>query len=139
LHTILSSITVNVVLGNRCPFRPTQDFDRTAQALLSDDDEGEIEKSIADDPEGAPVIPATGGVRKIRGRVGQRGKRGGVRVLYLYVAATETVYLLLVFPKSAREDISKAQKRTIRALVERLREEQGSGPPAAPRRRRRIL
>lgn len=111
-------------------------FDRSAKALLSDDDEREIEKNIADDPEGAPVISGTGGVRKIRGRVGQRGKRGGVRILYLYVAATETVYLLLVFPKSAREDISKVEKQTIRSMVERLREEQESGWPAARRRRR---
>lgn len=69
-------------------------FERTAKGLLSDDDERQIEKDIAENPEAAPIIMATGGVRKIRGRLAQHGKRGGVRVLYLYVAATETVYLL---------------------------------------------
>jgi hypothetical protein len=102
-------------------------FDRAAKGLLSDDDEREIEKDIAQDPEAAPVITATGGVRKIRGRIGQRGKRGGVRILYLHVATTETVYLLWVFPKSARENITKAEKKTIRAMVARLKEERESG------------
>ena len=98
-------------------------FERTAKGLLSDDDEREIEKAIAEDPEAAPIIRATGGVRKIRGRLGQRGKRGGLRILYLYVAATETVYLLLVLPKGAREDISKTDKQTIKAMVAKLKEE----------------
>lgn len=100
-------------------------FERTARGLLSDEDERQIEQDIAEDPEAAPIITATGGVRKIRGRLGQHGKRGGVRILYLYVAAKETVYLLLAFPKNVRENISNAEKRTIRAMVERLRDERG--------------
>jgi hypothetical protein len=95
-------------------------FDRTAKGLLSDEDERAIEADIADDPEAAPVISGTGGVRKIRGRLGQRGKRGGVRVLYVYDAAGETVYLLLAYAKNVREDISNAEKKEIKTMVERL-------------------
>jgi phage-related protein len=102
-------------------------FDRTAKGLLSDEDEREIEIDIARDPDGAPVITGTDGVRKIRGRIGRRGKRSGARILYLYVVSTETVYLLWVFPKNARENITKAEKKTIRAMVARLKEEQDQG------------
>ncbi len=98
-------------------------FDRTAKNLLSDDDERELEQDIAEDPQAAPVVSETGGVRKIRATIGQRGKRGAARVLYLYLEAVETVYLLWVFPKNARENITKAEKKVIRAMVARLKEE----------------
>lgn len=98
-------------------------FDRTAKGLLRDDEERQLEKDIANDPEAAPVISGTGGVRKIRVGVGHRGKRGGARILYLYVAATETVYLLWAYPKNARENITNEEKKTIRAMVARLKEE----------------
>ena len=98
-------------------------FDRTAKNLLSDDDERELERDIAEDPQAAPVISETGGVRKIRAAIGQKGKRGGVRVLYLYIEADETVYLLWAFAKNVRENITKAEKKAIKAMVTRLKEE----------------
>ncbi|HYN80443.1 MAG TPA: type II toxin-antitoxin system RelE/ParE family toxin [Gemmatimonadaceae bacterium] len=98
-------------------------FDRTVRGLLSDDDERDLEEDIAGNPKGAPVIAETGGVRKIRARIGQRGKRGGARVLYLYVEDIETVYLLWVFPKNVRENITKPEKKIIRGMVARLKEE----------------
>jgi mRNA-degrading endonuclease RelE of RelBE toxin-antitoxin system len=86
-------------------------FDRTAKGLLSDEDQRAIERDIAEDPEASPVISDTGGVRKIRGRLGQRGKRGGVRILYVYVAAVETVYLLLAYSKNARKTFRRRKRK----------------------------
>lgn len=97
-------------------------FDRTARGILTDEDERHVEQEIADKPDAAPMIAGTGGVRKIRARLRERGKRGGARVLYLYVPRSETVYLLLAYSKNTRENITSAEKRTIRAIVTRLKE-----------------
>jgi len=56
-------------------------FVRQAGALWSDDERFEFVDFIARNPE-ADLIPASGGVRKVRwGRQGS-GKRGGIRVIY---------------------------------------------------------
>lgn len=51
------------------------------------------------------------------------GRRGGARVVYLYVERRARVYLLLAFPKSRQAAMSPEERRTVRALAERIRRE----------------
>jgi len=97
-------------------------FDRTAKGLLTDDDERAMEQEIADAPTAAPVIPETGGVRKIRVAMKGRGKSGSARVLYLYVPKDEVVYLMVAYAKNVKETISKAEKKDLKALATQLKE-----------------
>ena len=72
---------------------------------------------IARTPEAGDVIPNTGGVRKLRwGRAGM-GKRGGTRVIYFYHDANRPLYLLMVYAKAQREDLTPDEKRTARMLA----------------------
>jgi hypothetical protein len=76
---------------------------------------------IARNPEAGDLIPETGGVRKVRwGRQGS-GKRGGVRVIYFYAHVDAPLYLLMVYAKARREDLSPEAKRTVQALAARLK------------------
>jgi hypothetical protein len=71
------------------PTRPitvaeTAVFIRQASTLWTEDERFEFVDFIARNPEAGDLIPASGGVRKVRwGRRGS-GKRGGVRVIYFY-------------------------------------------------------
>ena len=59
-------------------------FIRQASTLWTEDERFEFVDFIARNPEAGDLIPASGGVRKVRwGRRGS-GKRGGVRVIYFY-------------------------------------------------------
>jgi hypothetical protein len=62
-------------------------------------------------------------VRKLRAASEGRGKRGSARVVYLYIELRETTYLLLAYPKNAQVNRTDEQKRRLRALVVRLRQE----------------
>ena len=64
-----------------------------------------------------PLIAGTGGLRKMRWSLKGKGKRGGVRVIYYWDEASETFYMLYVYPKSEREDLSAAQLRVLTRLV----------------------
>ena len=76
---------------------------------------------IARNPEAGDVIPETGGVRKVRwGRAGA-GKRGGARVIYFYYDDTRPLYLLLVYAKARKEDLSAGEKRAVRKLAAMLK------------------
>jgi len=60
---------------------------------------------IAANPEAGDVISGSGGCRKIRWSRPGMGKRGGVRVIYYNQLELEHIYLLLIYAKSAKENI----------------------------------
>jgi hypothetical protein len=72
---------------------------------------------IASHPTAGDVIPDTGGVRKIRWMRAGSGKRGGARVIYFFHDAGRPLYLLMVYAKARREDLTPDEKRTVRALA----------------------
>jgi hypothetical protein len=45
------------------------------------------------------------------------GKRGGLRVIYFWEAASETFYMLIMYRKNQQENLSAQQLRTLRRLV----------------------
>ena len=100
----------------------TQLFQRQADGVWSDDERFEFIDHIASNPEAGAVIPDTGGVRKIRwGRQG-RGKRGGVRVIYFYYSLEAPLYLLMVYAKTDREDMTSDEKRAVATLAGALKQ-----------------
>jgi hypothetical protein len=81
-----------------------------------------LQNYLAKQPEAGWLIQGTGGLRKVRwGREGkQSGKRGGVRVIYLDVPAHGRMYLLAVFGKDEKDDLSEGEKRQLKFLSKRL-------------------
>lgn len=48
------------------------------------------------------------------------GKRGGVRVIYFYHAEAMPVFLLTVYAKSERENLTEDQKQTMTRIVDAI-------------------
>jgi hypothetical protein len=61
-----------------------------------------------------------GGCRKARVGRGGRGKRGGARIIYFAWLAGRELYLLDIYAKNEKEDLSHADKTALRGLVEAL-------------------
>ena len=74
-------------------------------------------KSAAN-PESGAVIPGAGGVRKVRWSREGIGKRGGVRIIYYNRLANGEIWLLLIYAKSARENIPAHILKAIQAELE---------------------
>jgi hypothetical protein len=72
---------------------------------------------IALHPTAGDVIPDTGGVRKIRWSRAGSGKRGGARVVYYYRDPGRPLYLLMVYAKAQREDLTPDEKRVVRSIA----------------------
>ena len=97
-------------------------FVRRADALWTDEERFEFVDFIAHNPEAGDLIPASGGIRKVRwGRRGS-GKRGGVRIIYFYHDPAMPLYLLMIYAKARRDDLSPDAQRTVRELVARVKE-----------------
>ncbi len=57
-------------------------FTRLIQSLMTDEEYADFQTALVERPEMGDVIPASGGLRKVRWRMQGGGKRGGVRVIY---------------------------------------------------------
>ena len=74
-------------------------------------------------PESGPVMEGTGGIRKVRFPLENRGKSGSVRVCYTDFAEYEVTYLITAFTKNEQENLSAEEKNVLKKLVKSLKEE----------------
>ena len=70
------------------------------------------------DPDAGPVIPGSGGVRKLRWAAQGRGKRGGYRVIYNVRRVHGVIWMLTMYPKNVAENIPAHVLRQIREEIE---------------------
>lgn len=107
--------------AHRITVAETPLFLRQAAEVWDEDEHMAFVSFIAANPEAGDVIPDSGGVRKVRWRREGSGKRGGVRVVYFYHNGDRPLYLLLVYAKARREDLSPAEKLAVRKLAAMLK------------------
>ena len=82
-----------------------------------------IQKLLLENPQSGDVVPGSGGIRKIRipDPTRNKGTRGGLRVLFLDLSDREVTYLLTIYGKDEKDDLSTADKKVLRHLVEILK------------------
>mgnify|MGYP001580402693 CR=1 FL=1 len=93
-------------------------FSRYREGYLSDDEYLRLQLALISRPTAGDVIPGSGGIRKLRWRGSGRGKRGGIRVIYYYIAADAQIYLLTLYAKAEVKDLTREQIQALRKLVE---------------------
>jgi hypothetical protein len=89
-----------------------------AAKIWSDDERLAFFAWIAREPGAGVVIPGSGGCRKLRWSRPGMGKQGGARVIYFTQAAAGELWMLLVYPKSAQDDIPASILKAIRKEIE---------------------
>ena len=98
-------------------FIETPVFTRAVREHLSDEEYRSLQLALLLRPEQGSVIPGSGGLRKVRWRVRGRGKRGGIRVIYYWITAEDSIYMLFLYEKTAQSDLTPAQVKVLRGLV----------------------
>ncbi|MDO9317566.1 MAG: type II toxin-antitoxin system RelE/ParE family toxin [Gammaproteobacteria bacterium] len=95
-------------------------FQRKAQGLLSENEREELFTQLANEPASGVVIREAGGIRKLRwGRAGI-GKSSGVRVIYYFHDDTMPLYLLAIFGKNEKANLSKQERNDLAKAVKEL-------------------
>ena len=104
-------------------FRETTAFTRRLLKLLDDDEYAILQEELTEYPEQGKIIKGSGGIRKIRWSLEGRGKRGGARVIYYFAVANEEIFMLDIYAKNERADLSsdeiKELRETVRAWLEK--------------------
>jgi hypothetical protein len=96
----------------------TSVFTKQVQKLLSDEEYKQLQFDLANRPGMGAIIPKSGGLRKVRWGFRGQGKRGGVRVIYYWAVSQEQLLMLMMYPKNVQDNLSPAQLKTLRQIVE---------------------
>ncbi|MDO5408151.1 MAG: type II toxin-antitoxin system RelE/ParE family toxin [Eubacteriales bacterium] len=102
-------------------FIQTQEFVRNWERIgLTDEDLRRLELEILKNPKAGAVIPGTGRLRKMRFAFEHTGKSGSSRVCYVDFKEKGTVYLITVYAKNEKENLSMSERNAIKKMVELL-------------------
>ena len=94
--------------------------------LFSEEERADIVAMLAADPECGDLIRGTGGFRKVRVARKGMGKSGGARVVYIWRNQRFPVFLITVFAKNQKENLSMAERNMLRKRANSIFETYGS-------------
>jgi hypothetical protein len=96
-------------------------FKAEATELIGTEGIEALANYLAGHPDAGAVIPGAGGARKLRWAAKGKGKRGGARVIYVYVVIAASVYLIRCYAKSVKTDLTADEKKELRQIAVNLK------------------
>lgn len=104
-------------------FVETKAFRKRLDKLASIETLFALQNELIVNPERGDLIQGTGGTRKARiaDPKSGRGKSGSFRYIYFYVEKAAIVYLLVLYGKNEKDNVSDSEKKEILELVKILK------------------
>jgi|SRR5450759_2718448 hypothetical protein len=96
-------------------------FKAEATKLIGEDGIDSVAVYLSNQPNAGDVIPAAGGARKLRWAAKGKGKRGGARIIYLYLVIGARIYLLRCYSKNVKTDLTADEKKELRQIAAHLK------------------
>ena len=100
-----------------------ESFIDLVEGRLTDDERFELVSFLALNPTAGVLIPGAGGARKLRWGTSGRGKSGGARVITYYHCEGCPIFLLSIYLKSERENLSRAEIIAFKVVCKELAHE----------------
>ncbi|MCF8241416.1 MAG: type II toxin-antitoxin system RelE/ParE family toxin [Melioribacteraceae bacterium] len=96
------------------------EYIKRAEKILTKDERNELLFYLSARPKSGSIIQGTGGIRKFRWASKGKGKSGGSRVIYFFYNETIPLFLLTIFSKNEKMDLSKSERNDLAKLVKEL-------------------
>ncbi len=103
-------------------FIETPLFSKQINKLLDDDNYLELQLNLINNPEQGDLIQGTGGVRKTRWALSNKGKSGGVRIIYYYMDNNGIFFMLLAYPKNKKISLTAQEKSNLAKITQQIKE-----------------
>jgi hypothetical protein len=101
-------------------FIETPIFTKLVKATLEDANYAEFQQWLATHPDAGTLIKEGAGIRKVRWALPGGGKSGGIRVIYFWRMRDAQIFLLFLFEKGERSDLTRAQVQQLAKYVKEL-------------------
>ncbi|MGA7721510.1 MAG: type II toxin-antitoxin system RelE/ParE family toxin [Ignavibacteriaceae bacterium] len=96
------------------------EYIKKAEKIFSEDDREELLYYLSFNPKAGNLMQGTGGVRKLRWASKGKGKSGGSRIIYFFYNESIPLFLLTIFGKNEKINLSKAERNELAKLVKEL-------------------
>ena len=96
----------------------TSIFTRQVISLLTDEEYRQLQTALVLRPDLGPVIPGSGGLRKVRWSFSGRGKRSGIRAIYYWAVSHDKILMLFMYAKNELDDLTPEQLKVLRRIIE---------------------
>lgn len=90
-------------------------FTALVAGILEDDEHLQLQSYLIKHPAGGVLIPGGHGLRKLRWKTTGKGKRGGIRLIYYLYSSANTIFMVYLFRKSEKSDLTPSQLRLLAA------------------------
>lgn len=97
----------------------TKSFTVRIDDLLTAEEYRLLQLELVQQPAAGKVIPGTGGFGSCAGERSAERQARGCSGEYFWHAASETILMLFAYSKNEREDLTRAQRKTLRLVVEK--------------------
>ena len=101
-------------------FIETPIFTKQIIALLDDESYKEFQNELLQNPKLGNVIKGGGGIRKIRWSLPNKGKSGGIRIIYYVQTVKDIIYLLFAYPKNEADNLTDNQIAQLATIVKEI-------------------
>ena len=96
-------------------------FEKLRDKYFDDENYKEFQNFLLEQPDIGDTIKGTGGLKKVRWSSKGKGKRSGIRTIYLYLKDKSHIHFLTVYAKNEMEDLSASDKKILKAIVEEIK------------------
>lgn len=93
------------------------EFIRRSKKLLTGEEVSSLINYLATHPTAGVLMQGTGGIRKLRWKREGTGKSSGVRVIYYFYNEQYPLFLLTIFGKSEKVNLSEAERNELAKLT----------------------
>jgi len=97
----------------------TSFFTKKVNSLISDEDYHNLQNQLIANPKQGKIIRGSNGLRKFRWKLSRTGKSGGVRIIYYWISKEEIILMLLVYSKKEQDNLTSAQLKILKSIVEK--------------------
>jgi hypothetical protein len=89
--------------------------------LLNQEEHRLFQNELIKNPEMGDLLKGTSGARKARVRVGKKGKSGGARVIYYYKDQKNQIWMLAIYNKKDKSNLTHEETNMIKGIVEQIK------------------
>src|SRR5690606_41799662 len=95
-------------------FIETTIFTKQIKELVNDEEYRQLQQDLLLQPDKGDLIKNGGGICKVRCSQGNKGKGGGIRVIYYWVTEDNQIFFLVSYPKSVTDNMTDKRSEDIR-------------------------
>jgi len=95
----------------------TPEFLAAARRMLTEAERAALVNFVAENPTAGDLMQGTGGARKLRWGARGKGKSGGARAIAYYAGPDIPVFLMAIFGKDEKANLSKAERNELRDVL----------------------